>query len=1505
MNAHPGMVKFVTWLLNHSLQAGVLVILVLLVQWICRGRLASRWRFALWWVVLARLLLPVGPQSAVSLFNYFHPSVSVTPHSAISQPVSTPHLEIQTADATRLNDSFARIHQMETATVAPTQPEVSHLPAAIEPSPSSGAPVPTPIRPRNFRNLILATVITLWLAGMAILSGYVLIQILRFQRRLSCSIVRAEPAAVELLRDCRREFGVTRRIELLETEAVGSPALFGLFRLRLLLPKGFTEKFSRSELRFVFLHELAHVKRGDLWLNWLITALQIAHWFNPLIWFGFARLRSDRELACDELALLHAGEKTGTCYGETVVKLLEGLSHPAAIPGLVGILEDKKQMRRRILMIANFKKPGRWSALAILLLAAIAAATLTDAQTQTLAPAAIENADASPKSVTPATISGNNVTPNVSEEEVGAGPRPDLTGEVHAKGGGPLAATVFISTAGPKTGSSTLCPSCYEDCSKSATADTDGAFDIKSLNPQLIFRVLAVAKGYKPKFVSDVDPAKGPVAIELEPVNAADATPDRSLRGRVVDKKGKPLEGATVEMIGIESKDGNGSYGALKGIDPMSVTDANGEFMITAQKPFDMMDIRVEARRLAPRAFSKLSSGTHHDLTLAEGASVTGRVLAEGKPLKSVSVGISAVDRSAGRYLGHFEASTGPDGTFSLANLPPDADFYVYTRMSTMKEFGAVPIQKFHTAADGETTNLGDLIARPAFRLQGRLVLADGQPLPPNTRLFVSREDVSDSMQLALDQNGGFDTTGIPAGVINLSARVSGYRVSPQNRSLDRLNLMFLSGRVDHDITGLVYLLEKGPTVRPDLGGGITEEEIPQNRPLRGAEGGVDHSRDWTVSGKVIDSETKEPLASFHVTPGQTDNFNRTHWESIQSVDGTNGSYLVYVNKRVAQPLLKIEADGYLPGSISLVPEDANNADLALTKGTGPSGTVVDSEGKPAAGATLVLLCDGADQVGLNSRGELTAYWNKNITATADAAGHFKIQPALGMRKVAASSSNGFAIANLEELAAHPEIRLQPFGKISGTLKRTSGPGTNEDLDLSFTDKAARGLPPINLNNHALTDSQGNFSFDRVPGGLLQLSYRVPMNEHSWRNEPLQKVDVKPGQTLDLQVNASDRISEPVDSFQPPQPKRIPGAELKGYVLLPSGAPAANADVAVQVEGVYLALGKAALFGNSPRENGLMVTTGPDGSFTLPMFEKAVSLIALNEQGIATASIEAFKASPQLTLQQWGRVEGTLEINHHPGSNETVVLQRPPWSFEFNPKNGTNKTDVASAETGRASVMYISLYNMSAFQAKTDEHGHFAISFIPPGEAALSRGVPLNDERNATVYRPLGTVNVKAGETTIANFASEGRTVTGKLKLTGTNTIDLEDATVTLVAPFSKLLLQLQSARTAEERQAILDSADYQSASRNRNPMAGTLRPDGSFRADEVPPGTYELSLQPGFRPGNRPSQMPAKFVMYTSARNIVVPPASDKEDSPSFDAGTIELQCYSIPTFPSPAEKP
>jgi bla regulator protein BlaR1 len=108
-----------------------------------------------------------------------------------------------------------------------------------------------------------------------------------------------------ILDECRERLGLRlgRPLTLMEVPELESPALFGCFRLKLLLPQDLLARFSPTELRHVFLHELAHVRRGDAAMNWLTTILQTLHWFNPVLWFAFHRMRADREVACDALVL--------------------------------------------------------------------------------------------------------------------------------------------------------------------------------------------------------------------------------------------------------------------------------------------------------------------------------------------------------------------------------------------------------------------------------------------------------------------------------------------------------------------------------------------------------------------------------------------------------------------------------------------------------------------------------------------------------------------------------------------------------------------------------------------------------------------------------------------------------------------------------------------------------------------------------------------------------------------------------------------------------------------------------------------------------------------------------------------------------------------------------------------------------------------------------------------------------------------------------------------------
>jgi uncharacterized GH25 family protein len=1087
----------------------------------------------------------------------------------------------------------------------------------------------------------------------------------------------------------------------------------------------------------------------------------------------------------------------------------------------------------------------------------------------------------------------------------------DLTGRVTVKGGGPLPAPVmvYIASAAPKKGVNTVGPVAWDDCAKRVQTDAQGGFKFTELDSTLNFGVVAVAEGYKPGQVGNADPAKGkPVKIVLNPLEAADAGPDHTLRGRVLDSQGRPIAGAMVALTGLETKDGGGSYGRFSGIDEESVTDDQGAFLITDKKPFDMMQVKVSARSYADKNFDRLASGTPHDLVLTPGAELHGRVVLEGRPLAGVSVGITGVNRSMEDYLGHFTIGTDAEGNFDFVNLPPDGDFLIYTTLGSMKNRGAVPARQIHTGAEGDVTEAGDLVVEPGHRLAGRVVLADDQPVPPKTRLDIGRESGWDNLQVTLGPDGAFDVSGIPTEIMDLSVRPKGYHLSGRNVSLDQLNPFRLIGRVDRDLTNLVLLAEKGPEIRPDYQHLDPDYQETRNHPLTGAEGGEDHSREWSVSGHVYDSDTRAPVRNFRVTPGQTDDYQRTAWKTIYAVDGTNGVYHTWFSKRAAQPLLKVEAQGYLPASISLPFQDGTNVDFVLQKGSGPSGAVVTADNQPAAGAKLVLLTDEFNQASLNGSGGLVTYGNKSVEQTADDHGYFAFPPILGMKALAAASSNGYATMTLEAFAAHQTIRLVAYGKITGTLTRASGPGTNEPLDLLFGDNSAGPGPgAINLNNSSTTDAQGRFAFDHVPAGHLRLTYRRmmgPMNS-GWMNEPLQDVDVKPGETLTVPITAPDRTAEePATAYQrPPEPKRLAGAGVKGVILEPDGQPAADADVALQVEGKYLSIGRGSFDAGNLRDEGLIVSTGPDGGFTLPLFEKAQSVIALNLEGYARVSLEQLKQSPRIRLQKWGRIEGVLRVNHHPGTNEVVGLSVPisrtlPQRRPV-PGRTNDLTMTHSTEKALPSVTYAFppvMYNSTAFEAKTDDQGRFVLTFVPPGEEVLHRRVPLG--AGSYTQSPLATVRVPPGETLVTNVGGTGRTLIGKLKLSGDASFDFNHAFARISPPMTRLLAKYNALKTDAEREALAQSAEAEAVLQNARNYGAVVQPDGTFRAEDVEPGTYEFTLQPLMprAPASR------DFKIYVSARELVVPAARDDNDDSVVDWGGVDLTNRTIQVPVAPA---
>jgi len=366
---------------------------------------------------------------------------------------------------------------------------------------------------------------------------------------------------------------------------------------------------------------------------------------------------------------------------------------------------------------------------------------------------------------------------------LGATSRPSLTGTVLDPKGTPLAgATVMVYHAGVKVGYSTFCPSCYVDCGKRVITDAKGAFEIKDLSPDLWFTLLAARDGYVPQITKSIDPVKAPtVSLKLA---ARPPTTDFSgtVRGRVVGADGSPVPDAIINPTGL-IVGGNSAYGTLPGLQPISVTNNKGEFELSYSKPTPKMLLEIEARGLAPK-FAVMETGPNrHSINLADGVTIDGRLVQNGKPVPNAQVGLIAKDRggfaSDLKVMGNpyeiVRIGTDAKGRFVIPNIPVGVEWYIYATMDSISPLGATSPIEVRSSKDSQYLRVPDLVVKPGFHLRGTVLASDNKPIADGMRVMLSSETVWDSQTVPLAADGHFEFTNLPAGKYTINASVKGY----------------------------------------------------------------------------------------------------------------------------------------------------------------------------------------------------------------------------------------------------------------------------------------------------------------------------------------------------------------------------------------------------------------------------------------------------------------------------------------------------------------------------------------------------------------------------------------------------------------------------------------------------------------------------------------------------------------------------------------------------------
>jgi beta-lactamase regulating signal transducer with metallopeptidase domain len=1009
-----------------SWQASTLIALVLLAQWIGGGRWPARWRYNLWLLVLVRLVLPWSWPSPLSVYNVVHwgsekaATVLEATAPARASAVRTPEV------AARPVEEVVPSETIELERLAPVFDEQARLPLAPAVlQPRTALPAATVRVSWPWRKILAVG----WALGALALSAQVVFTTWRMLWRMRESTPVSDPALLALLEGCRGLMGVARAPSLRESSAVKSPALVGFLRPHLLLPRGLAGSFSVPELRHIFLHELAHVRRRDLPLNWLITVLQVLHWFNPVIWFGMARLRADRELACDALAIERNGGEPAREYGRTILKLLESAAVPATAPGMIGILESKHQMVRRIRMIAQFRGAQRWPLLAMGLTAALALAGLTDAARTVRA--AVEKITAPEKTV--------RVT------------------VLDAATGQPIPEAAVYFPFGPGMMISELPP---------APPRTDAA-GVALLPSEARSGVLVRHPGYAPAVwgrnqYRNTPESTIPSEFTLRLVRG------ETIAGLVRNEGGTPLAGVRVEITGTSGrpKEDAGDYVQTPEHPlpycPSVETNAEGRWQ-SEHFPVDVAMVQLRFHRSdgstvtfhskIPPGYAGLG-GEAEEISVEEargrrlvtvlpaGTEVRGLALdAAGKPL----AGVTVTEQNKRWNRPPWSTKTDADGRFKLAHRDPHQILLALSRDGLATEFRVVNI------APGLPEQVFRLA--PARPLKVRVVDEAGRPI---SKAMIAPPELALGWTGTTDANGKVSWPAAPVegAVLAVSAEKYRSRILRIVPAEQELSLTLRSGGEEgHQVTIRPLGSDGKPLSRFSVFAAYHEDSIvafEKFEPL--AEG-----RDGVCSVVVPAAKAKQQEFRLKVeAPGHAP------WLS--------DTVFVYDGEPVLTPTLSAAAP-------------AVTGEFA--------GQVLLPDGKPAAHASVILTHGEGERtnvmVSLWGRGTIMRVETRNATPVhADGDGKFTLPMAAPETPVLVYHAQGLVTTTVSEIVGKPEVRLKPWGVVEGKLLVNGQPRAGQRINLTPAHVERRYDLWYAPNTE--TDKDGNFRIDQAPPGEGRLT---------------------------------------------------------------------------------------------------------------------------------------------------------------------------------------------------------------------------------------------------------------------------------------------------------------------------------------------------------------------------------------------------------------------------------
>lgn len=340
----------IEWIVSSS----VLILIIAGLRFFLKGKISLRLQYALWGLVLVRLLLPFSVGSSeISVINIL--PENVLQWTAVEKEqnagenffVETEYGQSEASGDAVVGNTVFIGTAMENGALEERSEMVKQ---------ETGVPVEGEQRATDkvrWEMQLAELLKIIWLLGMVLVGSILFLVNVQFSKSLKKSRQK-------------QEMDNSAGLRVYKTKAVDTPCLFGLFPPSIYLtPEAMKNAVS---LHHILEHESTHYRHWDHIWSVLRGVCLAAHWYNPLVWWAAALSRADAELACDESTIQRIGEQERAEYGRTLIQMTcqkrSGLFVTATT-----MTGSKRGIRERIMLIAKRPKMAAVTLAGVIVLA--------------------------------------------------------------------------------------------------------------------------------------------------------------------------------------------------------------------------------------------------------------------------------------------------------------------------------------------------------------------------------------------------------------------------------------------------------------------------------------------------------------------------------------------------------------------------------------------------------------------------------------------------------------------------------------------------------------------------------------------------------------------------------------------------------------------------------------------------------------------------------------------------------------------------------------------------------------------------------------------------------------------------------------------------------------------------------------------------------------------------------------------------------------------------------